>query len=158
MDVKASDFFYPAIAIAFGMALGVMFGKSCCPEIRVGQETTQIVVKLHDTLRDTVEQVKIRYLERPIEAGPHRCYSWDKHYDDGGYVKCEACSDSLRTPVPGDFQGHIERQEPPDTNVVISRVDTAIVEKAKPLHKDWRFYIVGAVMAAIGALINGQAK
>ena len=148
-----------AILIAIAVFLAGWHGHATfrpCPEITVGEETTIVVKPIKEAVHDTIYQWKVKYITRKPESdsgAPQRCYSWDKHYENGGYVRCEGCSDSLPNPVPGDFQGRIENLDPPDTLKQISRVDTVRIPVDRK--RAWWEHL-GSAGWKVGAILMGM--
>jgi hypothetical protein len=140
--------------ILIGIMIGFPIGKGCkqCPEIKVGIETTMVEIVVHDTVivekkgKDIIIEKKIVIRDDSNTQDTNVCYSFDETHDDGAYTKCEVCSDNL--PVSSNnINGTITYTAPPDTERTIFRVDTITSIKPPPLHKDWKTYVIGALIA-----------
>ena len=141
------------IAFLVGACVGAVLGHwtKKCPEIITGSETTETVIALHDTIRDTVSVIKI--LREKSRAGSTSCYMFESDPEDGAHIQAKVCSDSLPLNDPSLY-GEISYTAPPDTTKIISRVDTVINEVEKPRPKTLLGVMTGIIIALTIALFT----
>jgi hypothetical protein len=147
--------------LIIGIMIGVFIGSSLktCPQIRVGSETTTVTIIKHDTIHTEKTVKDIQVIQRfdtvkitvPDENKIEKidssiCYSFEEQEKDGAYIAAEICSDSLPVQKPLDLRGSLTYKPAPDSQRIISRIDTTIIEKEKPIGKDWKTWTLIAVL------------
>lgn len=118
----------------------------------VAKPTVPSVVAVADTAHpDTA---------KPVDSGDTHdhatvlttCYSVEKLQKDSANIKVDVCSDSLPEKKPIDLTFNIDYYPPPKQVIT----NTVTVEKAMPLIKDWRAYLLALAMAGLGYLAHGR--
>ena len=131
-----------------------------CPQIKVGTETTLVNIVVHDTVR-TVKTVKDFVVTKDtiyLDSGKtvkdtQNCYSFSEKEKDGAFIKADICSKEFPPVKPADLRGSIAYQGRPDTNRIITRVDTVSRTISTPFYKSWQTYVVALVAILAGAFI-----
>jgi len=170
-----------AAAIAFtlvGFMIGFPVGKGCnkCPEIIAGvKDTSTTIIDTADTVKIVKDSSEIKVEKRVVKRVKKKpiiiaekpdtvpvveevetiCHSWDETQDDGAYIECTLCSDSLPSSVVNS-QAEIDYKAPPEIVKTITRIDTVREEVSKPLHKDWKTYAFGTVIAILAGLLASK--
>lgn len=155
------------ICLLLGLCIGFPVGKSCSPQVKIGQTTVIDSIVCYDTVinyKDTgsikVTQ-KVTYVPKYVYVDSSKksidtvkvknianCYSFDQVEKDGVYIKAELCSDSFPKVKPLDLLGSITYLPHPDTTKHIMRVDTVMRNTSVPIMKDWHNYAL-VILAAI---------
>jgi hypothetical protein len=139
--------------------IGASYLRDChsnSTKIIQGQTTIRDTVLIHDTLTNTITRDKIR-VERKIDTvrigdtvaidSNKICYSAEKTYERGAYVRASVCSKFFELITPEDLEMNIRYVPPFDSIKIITRIDTTppVFIYKKPIIPTWQAVTLGIV-------------